>query len=133
LYAIATFAGSSNAISSKPKRAFVSECWKSVIVLAGGMIEAILTDVLLANDALAKACAQAPKVNDITRWDLRDLIAVAVDTKLVSAGVERLSDPIREYRNLVHPGNEVRNKLVFDAEKARIALEVLNIVHRDLA
>jgi hypothetical protein len=53
--------------------------------------------------------------------------------KLVTPGVEKLSHSIREYRNLIHPGNEVRNQLHFDAEEARIALEVLSIVHRDLS
>jgi hypothetical protein len=69
----------------------------------------------------------------LTKWDLRDLIAVCVDLKLVSPGVERLSSPVREYRNLVHAGNELRTGLVFGSEEARIALEVLNMVHRDLS
>jgi hypothetical protein len=115
------------------QRAFISQCWKSVIILCGGAIEAILTDLLLANESQAKASGRASKAPDITRWDLSDLINVAVDLKLVTPGVEKLSHPIREYRNLVHPGNEIRNKLTFNAEEARIALEVLNIVYRDLS
>ena len=115
------------------QRAYISECWKSVIVLCGGMIEAVLADLLIQNEKLAKSLPGAPKNGDITRWDLVDLIKIAVALKLVSAGVEKLSHSIREYRNLVHPGNEVRNNLRFDAEEARIALEVLNIVHRDLS
>jgi hypothetical protein len=35
-------------------------------------------------------------------------------------------------RNLVHPGNELRQKLAFGHEEARIALEVLNMVDREL-
>jgi len=64
-------------------------------------------------------------------WDLSNLIDVAVELSLVFAGVEKLSHSIREYGNLVHPGNELRNKLCFDAEEATIAIEVLNIVQRD--
>lgn len=115
------------------QRAYISECWKSVIILCGGMIEAVLTDLLTQNEKLAKSSPGAPKNSDITRWDLVDLIKIAVALKLVSVGVEKLSHSIREYRNLVHPGNEVRNNLRFDSEEARIALEVLNIVHRDLS
>jgi hypothetical protein len=66
---------------------------------------------------------KAPSQSDATRWDLRDLIAVCVDLKLVTSGVERLSSPVRKYRNLVHPGIELRSKLVFEAEEARIAPE----------
>jgi hypothetical protein len=105
------------------QRAFVSSCWKSVIVVSGGAIEAILLDLLQKNPTTAKASPKAPKGSDLTRWDLKDLIAVAVDCKLVSESVEKLSTPVREFRNLIHPG----------AEEARIALEVLNIVHRELS
>jgi hypothetical protein len=115
------------------QRAFVSRCYKSVIILSGGAIEAILLDLLLKNPGSAHQSPEAPKQPDLTRWDLKDLINVAVDCNLVSAGVQKLSDPVREFRNLIHPGNEIRNKLKFDAEEARIALEVLNIVHRELS
>jgi hypothetical protein len=118
---------------AEAQRAYISECWKSVIILCGGMIEAVLTDLLIQNDSRAKTAPGAPRNPDITRWDLTDLIKIAVALGLVSAGIEKLSHSIREYRNLVHPGNEVRNNLRFDAEEARIALEVLNIVHRDLS
>jgi len=114
------------------QRAFVAQCWKATIIVSGGAIEAILTDILLADEQRAKSAKVAPGKSDITKWDLAELIDVAVELKLVSAGVSKLSHPIREYRNLVHPGNEIRTALEFDREEARIALEVLNILHRDL-
>jgi len=118
---------------SEVQRAYIAQCWKSVIILSGGAIEAILTDLMKSNELTAKASKSAPKEPDITRWDLAQLIGVAVELKLVSTAVEKLSHSLREYRNLVHPGNELRNKLRFDAEEARIAIEVLNIVQRDLS
>lgn len=118
---------------SEIQRAYIAKCWKSVIILSGGEIEAMLVDVLLQNPGIAKTATKAPSKPDITKWDLADLINVCVELKLVSPGVEKLSHSIREYRNLVHPGNEIRNKLTFDAEEARIALEVLHIMHRDLS
>ena len=63
---------------------------------------------------------------------LKTLIDVSVELKLVSAGVEKLSNPVREYRNLIHPGNEIRSGLTFGAEEAKIALEILHMLHRDL-
>ncbi len=118
---------------SEAQRAYIAGCWKSVIILCGGVIEAILTDLLLSNEADAKSCKSAPNKSEITRWDFSDIIHVAVELELVSAGIEKLSHPVREYRNLVHPGNELRTKLRFDAEEAKIALEILNILHRDLS
>jgi hypothetical protein len=115
------------------QQAYVASCWKSVIILAGGAIEAILLDLALRDATRARASVKAPKESNLTKWDLHHLIAVCVDHKLVTEGVERLSSPVREYRNLVHPGNELRSGLVVEAQEARIALEVLNIVHRDLS
>jgi hypothetical protein len=114
------------------QRAYIAKCWKSVIILSGGAIEAILTDLLLQDPSRAKAATKAPSKPDITRWDLAELINVSVELGLISPGAEKLSHPVREYRNLVHPGNEIRSGLTFDAEEARIALEVLHIIHRDL-
>lgn len=118
---------------SEIQRAFIAKCWKSVIILSGGAIEAILVDRLQSDPGRATASNKAPKVPDISKWDLNDLVNVAVDLGYVSAGAEKLSHSVRDYRNLVHPGNEIRKKLGFDSEEARIALEVLHIVWRDLS
>jgi len=118
---------------SEIQRAYVSNCWKSVIILCGGAIEAILTDLLKLNEHAAKSAKSAPNKPDITHWDLSALISVAVELKLVTTGIEKFSPSLREYRNLVHPGNELRNELYFGAEEAKIAVEILNILHRDLS
>jgi hypothetical protein len=118
---------------SELQRAFISACWKSVIIISGGTIEAILTDLLIAHSKRAHSSPIAPKQPDITRWSLSNLIDVSTDLKLISDGVGKLSPPVREYRNLVHPSLELRSQLKFDAEEARIAVEVLNILYRDLS
>ena len=105
-----------------------------MIVLSGSAIEAILTDLLLRDPRKAQAATKAPKHKpDITRWDLADLIHVCVEVGYVSPGVEKLSHAIREYRNLIHPGSEIRHKLIFGVEEAKIAMEILHIIHRDLS
>jgi len=115
------------------QRAYVSECWKSVIILSGSAIEAILLDRLQTEAAKARLSSKAPREPDITRWDLAQLIDVTVDLWPDLAGVEKLSHSVRGYRNLVHPGNEIRTGLTVAREEARIALEVLNLVHRELS
>lgn len=115
------------------QRAYVSECWKSVIILSGSAIEAILLDGLQTEVSKARASFKAPREPDLTRWDLAQLIDVTVDLWPDLAGVEKLSHSVRGYRNLVHPGNEIRTGLTVAREEARIALEVLNLVHRELS
>lgn len=118
------------------QRACITSCWKSVIILSGSAIETILLDLLLQHEPAAKTAAKAPKSKnktDLQEWDLSDLINVSVELRLVSPGVEKLSHSVRQYRNLVHPGNEISKGLWVDAEEARIALQVVNMVHRELS
>ena len=115
------------------QRGYIGECWKSVIILSGGAIEALLTDRLLRDPERARAASKAPREPDIKKWDLAHVIDVSLQLQFVTSGVEKLSHSVREYRNLVHPGNEIRNNLKFGAEEAKIALEVLHIVWRDLS
>jgi len=114
------------------QRAFVAGCWKSVIILSGGTIESILLDLVTKTPAALKS-AKAPKGKSPDAWHLSHLIEVAVDVSGITPGVEKLSHSVREYRNLVHPGREIREKLSPSKEEATIALEVLHIVHRDLS
>ena len=119
-------------------RANNSQCWKSVIILCGGAIEAILLDLLEQHESRALSASNAPRaskggdVKPLGRWDLSDLITVAVELVLVGGGLGKLSHSVREYRNLVHAGNEIRSGLTVDREEAKIALEILNMLHREL-
>lgn len=115
------------------QRAYISECWKSVIILSGGSIEAIILDRLLQNESSAKAAKSAPAKSDLSKWDLSELIKVAVEIGLVEPSAEILADALRQYRNLVHPGNEVRSELTVSRLEANSALNALRIIHRDLS
>ncbi|EQB62624.1 MAG: hypothetical protein RBG1_1C00001G0203 [candidate division Zixibacteria bacterium RBG-1] len=108
------------------------EAWKPVIILAGGLIEGLLLDKLSTDETKARSSSKAPKENDLKKWDLDNLIDAAVDLSYINIGVEKLSDAVRHYRNLVHPGNELRSGLKIEPEEARIAVEVLNMIIREL-
>jgi hypothetical protein len=114
--------------------AFATRCWKSVIILCGGAIEATLLDLLLQDEAKASAAKAAPKGKpDLLKWDLSDLIKVAVELGVVGPGLDAPSDTLRQYRNLIHPGNELRSGLTPQKEEARIALGLLDLLHRELS
>jgi len=67
------------------QRDFLSSCWKSTIILAGSSIEAILLDTLNQDSASALSSEKAPKgKKDLSKWNLSDLINVAVDIKKVN-------------------------------------------------
>ncbi len=111
------------------QRAYDAQCLKSVVILCGAAIEAILIDALM-QDAMVSATTRPEK---LLEWGLADLIAKATQRGLIEAAAGKFSHAIRDFRNLVHPGRVVREQLSIDAEEARIAIEVLNIVCRDLA
>src|SRR5205807_5066734 len=72
------------------QKAYIAGCWKSVVILAGSAIEAILLDRLQQDPGKALAVTGAPTKPDLSRWDLADLIDVAVKLKIVSPAVEQL-------------------------------------------
>ena len=113
------------------QQVFAAGHWKSSMILSGGVIEGILTDLLLSRPEAFRA-AGAPRKNDLTRWTLDELIRVALELNCVNGAVGRLSHSVREYRNLVHPGREIRENLSFGREEATIAVEVLRILVREL-
>lgn len=56
------------------------------------------------------------------------MIRVAAELKLLPPAVETLPKPLREYRNLAHPGNEVREKLEFGEADAATTFHALRVI-----
>lgn len=90
--------------------------WKSTVVLAGSILEAILFDILFRDpDRCAKATAspKAPQkggtVKSEDQWTLENMITVATDIGLLPADRAKTFDQVlRDYRNFVHPRKELR-------------------------
>ncbi|WP_175850113.1 hypothetical protein [Burkholderia cepacia] len=91
--------------------------WKSAVVLAGSILEAILFDILSSPTyhSNAMAAQKAPRrkglVTDIVsgEWKLINLIDVSVEVGLIpetrAAAIDQI---LRDYRNFIHPKKEVR-------------------------
>jgi len=111
---------------------------KATVVMAGAVLEALLLDALLQQKQTAEENSKAPKsrggdVKSLEEWGLNDLLTVALELKLIENNIEGLSHPIRELRNLIHAGKEIRTKTIFDENEAGIAIRVVNIVIRNLS
>lgn len=114
------------------QRIYVARSWKSVLILTGGILEALLLDIAQKNSATVLATQAAKgKKSDLLTWDLGSLIATCVEAQLVSPYVNAVSEPTRQYRNLVHPGNELRTGLKYEEEDARIAIASIELIHRE--
>jgi hypothetical protein len=104
---------------------FKNKADKSVLILCGSIIEAIFVDYFMLN----------PPPNytkDILRAELKDLIELGHKTKLISDRTESLSTVVRNYRNLIHPGREVRENEKFDHDSASVALSLMNIIVNEM-
>lgn len=104
---------------------------KSRLILAGGLIEALLLDALQGDEPKARVAKKAED-KPLDEWNLSSLIDVAVELGFISAGAQKFGHSVREFRNLVHPGREIRFNLRVAVEEADIAEKVLGIVIRDL-
>ena len=100
------------------QRVFPSGAWKSAVVLAGSILEAILLDQLSEPSVLprANAAKAAPRdksgrLKDLTRgeWRLESLINVAVELNILAKPrADTIDQVLRDYRNFVHPAKERR-------------------------
>lgn len=100
--------------------------YKAAQVLAGSIVEALLTDFLTG-------IAYKPKAKSILEMTLGELVVAARSEKVVSAMTGELASVVKEYRNLIHPGRAKRLAQTADAHTARIAKDVVEIIIGDVA
>jgi hypothetical protein len=119
---------------------------KSVIILCGSVVEAILYDLLKGDEKRAKEVAEKlsimPENNSIkyildsasrkklNEWTLLPLLKVAKRqySNKVREDVVVYSDVLRDYRNLIHPGKAERSEKKADNHTATMAITVLNLL-----
>ncbi|MCF6348314.1 MAG: hypothetical protein L3J20_08455 [Flavobacteriaceae bacterium] len=103
-----------------------SECSKSVLILSGSIIEAILSDYFSSFPPEGKTKKK------ILSFDLYQLIELAEGNKLISKSTKDLSTVLKNYRNLIHPGREIRKNETFDFDTAVVAKSLLNIIVKEI-
>lgn len=104
------------------KNCIESKSIKSILVLSGSIIEAVLTEYFLQFLPNGKTETQ------ILSSTLNDLIGWAVQEDVISEKEKNLAGVIKDYRNLIHPGREIRKGEKFDFDSAKISESVLNII-----
>ncbi len=89
--------------------------WKSAIVLAGSLVEAVLADYFLTISPKRRT------PEEVLKAGLASLIDWAANDRLISSQTKQLSTVLRHYRNLIHPGRERREEQDCDGETAQVA------------
>ncbi len=113
---------------------FPAGAWKSTVVLAGSILEAILVDQLTASSevkALVKACEKSPKTKRIDKgqWSMYQLINVATEIGVIPKDRASAIDvTLREYRNVIHSDVELKKKYFCTEAEASLAKGALDAV-----
>lgn len=113
---------------AEAKRSLQARNYKSAVLLCGAILEAMLTAALitagrpgLTTDKLYREYTLNTLIEECTRAGL-----------LGSEPLKGLLHPLRHYRNMIHPGVQIRKSLEPDAEIARISVETVKLLARHL-
>lgn len=102
----------------------------SVIVLCGSVLEGILLGNAQSNPAKFNKSSVSPKTKDgrVKRfhdWTLSELIDVATNVGVLKPDVQMFSHGLRDFRNYIHPYQEMSSKFTPDEHTARVCFQVL--------
>jgi hypothetical protein len=114
---------------------------KTCMVLSGSIAEALLLDSLLQNKTAAlTVAASLPKKlsSNPEDWGLYDMVTVAMKMSppLLPADAETGANQLRRWRNLIHPGRELKDsrskRIKPTAARARNAIAFLQFIAEEL-
>lgn len=108
------------------KNCVENQASKSVLILSGSIIETLLLEFFTHNLPNGITKVQLLKKN------LSELIDEAVDVGLISNKSKELSTVIKNYRNLIHPGREIRTNETFDQDTAIVSFSLVKIILKEL-
>lgn len=103
-----------------------NESSKSVLILSGSIIEAALLEFFTHELPKGKTEVQLLKMN------LAELIIEAEIIGLISSKSKELSTVIKNYRNLIHPGREIRTREEFDYDTAIVSFSLVKIILKEI-
>ena len=112
------------------KRCLSSNAPLAVIFLSGSTLEGILLGIALKypkqfNKAKSSPKNSEGKVRLFHEWALNDFINVAYELGLLKEDVKKFSHSLREFRNYIHPFQQVSSKFSPDEHTAKISWQVL--------
>jgi hypothetical protein len=95
---------------------------KSVLVMAGSIVEATLVDYFVGMPPGGRTS------EGVLKMTLNELLNEAVTAGLVCTSTRNLCDAVKDFRNLIHPGREIRVQGVVDAKRAGLSRHLVEIV-----
>jgi hypothetical protein len=111
-------------------RSLNSNCPLSTVFMCGSVLEGLLLGMALANPKRFNQALSAPKdiagkVRQFPDWTLAHLIDVSCELGLLKLDVKKFSHALRDFRNYIHPYQQLSSQFVPDRHTAQICLQVL--------
>ena len=102
----------------------------SVIFLCGSVLEAVLLGAAQKEPARFNQAAASPKANDgkvkyFPDWSLAQFIDVACEIDLLKPDVKKFSHGLRDFRNYIHPYEQMVSRFTPDEHTAKLCFQVL--------
>ena len=112
------------------KQCLTAKAALATIFLCGSSLEGILLGVACNRTKEFNQSAKSPKdkfgkVRQFQDWTLNDFINVARDLNLVGEDVKKFSHAMRDFRNYIHPYQQMSSGFDPDEHTARICWQVL--------
>jgi len=121
------------------QRCVDAEAHLSAIIIMGSLLEGLLLGVFQKNPAIANKCPSAPKdnksgkVKNFANWKLAEMIDVAHHVNWLGIDVKKFSHALREFRNLIHPYEQMTTRSNPDQDTCNISWLVVQAAVNDLA
>lgn len=112
------------------KNCFAAKAHLSVIFLSGSSLEGILLGIALKSPKEFNQAKSAPKekegkVKQFPDWTLSQLIDVSFEIGLIKDDVKKFSHALRDFRNYIHPYQQICSGFNPDHHTAKICFQVL--------
>lgn len=110
----------------------------SCIILCGSVLEGILLGIASSKAKEFNQCESSPKNKDnkvlqFNDWSLSNFIDVAYKLGLLGLDVKKYSHSLRDFRNYIHPYEQMSSNFNPDIETAKISWQVLKAAITDLS
>ena len=112
------------------RKALAAGAYLSVVVLCGSILEAVLLGKAQREPALFNSSKASPKtaqgkVKPFHDWTLAQFINVASDVGVLKLDVRKFSHGLRDFRNYIHPYQQMISGFSPDEHTAKVCFQVL--------
>ena len=110
----------------------------SVVMLCGSILEAVLLGKAQREPALFNRSPASPrtpggKVRPFQEWTLATFIDVATDVGVLKPDVQKFSHGLRDFRNYIHPYQQLVSCFTPDEHTAKVCFQVLKAALANVA